>query len=235
MPFNYEKQIFYKVNFDEVGESILNEWGNVFESKIIFEQYINEWMNLLKEKEIFCTKRLKKLSKLERAVALSKEGQMFQTSYLIGKTTIYLHFRISKLLSQLRLEKLYGEDIETSIFNKADSVINWDKDIDISEYSSCSKEPILIIPMPGSNTQYDLIDGNHRVKKYLLTNKRTIKGYVLNEKTIFDGNYIGGSMEKLFYLFLMEYDNFGYASKKKKISIQEMRDLSYLYTNKYMF
>ncbi len=166
------------------------------------EEYLDNWMKALLKAD---KASVEFFSKPQNLLLMAKERieapEIFQKAIIYGFNTVYVHFRVSRIIQAIEESGCAEEnakDVDLNIFTETKRV-DW---TETECHSGVKDNPIIMVPfIIGANVQFVVIDGNHRITYAVKKGKNKIRCHNLDPQSLVDNKFFCTDFDKLLYIF----------------------------------
>ena len=222
MPIDISNNKIYKINYDEMYKEV----GalHLFNDSKIQSVYLNKWIEVLKQADDMSIKAYNDSSLRKNIIKENLEApEIFQIQLIHNANTIYLHFRVSRILENIKrsgITEREAIEIPAEDFIKKNSYIIWTK---TSDNVKMKKEPIVMVPLKtGLYHKMVVIDGNHRITDCINNRKKHVKAYQIDGSGLVHNDLFATAFDKMMYIFQNELIEVGTYTKMDDISALEL-------------
>lgn len=231
LPFFEKYTLDYNQLFQEIRE---NSHNTLFSQNKTTDLYIRTFLNLMQQADI-------KMGQAFLDTAIEKElrsyyfeNQVFQQPIHFSKQDIFLHFRVSEILTLLNEEETdISVNIPTTHFLGEYAKYHWSTP-DNQFCSTSNSVPVIAVPYLWGYQDWLVIDGNHRIQKALKT-ATTIPVAHVDANALIDLELFASDFEKFFYIFHCDSCILANLKRDYSLSDEELLERSYIKTLKLNF
>lgn len=230
MPIDFMNRKLYEIDYDAISNE-LNE-AQIFKEQAIQKIYCSKWIKKLAECDI---KSCRDATESQKREVLSRELQeapeLFQFPIILGNTTMYVHFWVSRINKLLELYPITEDDvekIEIDEFTNQDRTIHWTATSDKVKIKS---EAIVLAPIKMKDYTTIVIDGNHRITDAIERNAKYVRAITIDENFLIEGHLFPTEFDELLYIFHNEVAVLSLYIEAG-VSDEEVLKKSYFYTGK---
>lgn len=229
MPYDFDNKSTYMINYNKLYSFLIEK--NILFDKDENEKYIKLWIHKLKVEDEKLIKAANTIMGefILWSVFLSKDIECYEFAFNISDIKIKIHFNIGTI------HTLINEKILTPTTKKhsVKKLINSNKvrftyeDLEVGYIPSGNP---IIKAENHWNSNFWIIDGNHRLTFAKTNNQKKIAVNILTATDIIniDYNFFVTEFDKLLYIMINEFYYFRYLQVKYGIYPVEMEKLSYL-------
>lgn len=231
MPINMITEQKYDIDYQKMRNELMEL--NIFHDKNIQQKYVSMWIGELMNADSISVNSYFDSQNRELLLKEKLEApEIFQTLVRMKNNDMYIHFRVSRIIQMLKMNKVTkadAQDIEIDEFTSHRTII-WTE----TEKTVENDDPIIIVPFTIGKTYKELvIDGNHRITTAIRARKKIIKAFIVSPYTIVANNLLSSIFDLLLYVFQNEVVWMGSFYNKNKFSDEQaLVDNSFLLSRK---
>lgn len=199
MPWDLLRNTKYYFDYPYLIGYFTEHLSSYFHDQTAAKVYFSQWASLLQE----CDRHNSRYY-LERNPDQRKDPELFQHTQWIAGSAVYLHFDISYTLYRFRpyMDNYHEKDIR--LFFSDQPLIFWTSPDDFSEKYPLDPAPVITVPLPGDFSRQLVIDGNHRIAKYIIDNRQTIPVCSLTLDDVLTHKLLACKFDFAFYFFIAD-------------------------------
>ncbi len=228
MPFDFDRFKTYDINYDLLFDELMRKV--VLSDTNMQKIYLQEWFSKLQEADYILKAQMQSPESIIRCkLEMQKELENFQVPIYFDNNIVYIHFRISYLNKLCKINELESEPISIEEFIGNKQSIYWSpRSTDIENYAGFT-EPIITVPFLQNQHNQLVIDGNHRLT-YAEKHKHTsVPTWCISANSLVNTKCFSSGFDMLLYMFYNEVAIFSSLTVTKKMSINEIIQLSHLF------
>ncbi|NME50926.1 hypothetical protein [Enterococcus cecorum] len=217
MPYGYPQFKYYTIDYKQLEQYFIRQVNNnLFHSKRLNTTYINEFLNLLRKHDIEYTK-------INKNKYLQKE--IFKQPMNFDEQMLYIQFNVTNIISDISANK---HKYITRNINLLKNDLNnyfWTPPRE-NIYSNNSSIPIIAIPFYRENSNWLIVDGNHRLKSYIKNNVTEIPIAHILPQYMLSSSFYCSEFDKILYSFLFDITTLANAKYYDNLSDKKLLDNS---------
>lgn len=217
MPYRYQLFKYYTIDYKQLEQYFIRQVdNNLFYSKNLNTTYVNEFLNLLKKHDIEYTKINEEKYPYE---------QIFNQPMHFDKQWLYIQFNVTNIISDISVNK---HKYITQNINPLKNELNdyfWTPPRE-NICSNNSSFPIIAIPFYRENSNWLIVDGNHRLKSYIKNNITEIPIAHIQPQHMLSSSFYCSEFDKILYLFLFDVGTLANAKHYNNFSDKKLLDIS---------
>ncbi len=234
MPFDFISQKEYVIEYDKLFDELNSNIPFLSDANLQI-LYLNQWIQTLRQADEVERKQTRDFNFFKIInKELSEAPQLFRLPINYKSGTIFIFFRVSRIIQTLEQIKPTEENVQffnANEFVRKNSFIKWDYPDD--NFVSNNNKPIIMIPFILDEYYKTLvIDGNHRIKKWIKSGRSTFPCYCFNSQWYIDNMFFSSNFSCLLYIMQNEIATLATYTIRDGINASELMNKTFFLTNK---